>query len=109
MPFIRVAKVVMNPLDLFWHLANFFLPALGLGLLAPVLAKLLWRRTLRQRAYWRLAAWSGTAAAAALLAGVLVLERDGRMGTYAAMTLASALALWWAAFGSAQHPKRLKR
>jgi hypothetical protein len=99
----------MDPLDLFWHLANFFLPALGMGLLAPVLAKLLWRRTLRQRAYGRLAVWTGAAAVAALLAGVLVLERDGRMGTYAVMTLAGALALWWAAFGSAQHPRRRKR
>ena len=99
----------MSPLDLIWHLANFFAPALGLGLLAPALAKLLWRHTLRQRAYWRLAAWTGAAAAAALLVGVLVLERDGRMGTYVVMTVATALALWWAAFGSARRAKRLKR
>jgi hypothetical protein len=33
------------------------------------------------------------------LAGLVISGRDGRMVTYAAMTLACALALWWAGFG----------
>ena len=36
----------MGPLDAFWHLLNFFAPAVGVGLIAAALAKLLWRREL---------------------------------------------------------------
>ena len=33
-----------------------------------------------------------------LIGGLAVFGRDGRMATYAALVVASALALWWAGF-----------
>ena len=85
----------MGPLDLFWHLANLFAPALGMALIAPTLAKLLWRDALRAQSWAPLAVWVGLANAGVLVGGLLLLGRDGRMATYVAMVLASAGLLWW--------------
>ena len=93
----------MGPLDTWWHVANFFLPALGLGALSAALAKLLWRRQLAAVAWRRLAGPACAACAAVLLAGLVVFGRDGRMATYAAMGVACALTLWWRAFGPGRH------
>ncbi len=89
----------MGPLDTLWHLLNFFAPALGVGILAPAMAKLLWRRRLKPVAWTSLSLWATGGAAAALLAGLVVFGRDGRVATYALVVLASAVALWWAGFG----------
>lgn len=85
----------MSFLDGLIHLGNFFLPALGLGLIAAALCKLLWWRALRSVSLWRLARGAVGASAAVLLVGLLLLGQDGRMLTYAAMVAASAGALWW--------------
>jgi len=89
----------MSPLDMLWHVLNLFLPALGVGLLAPALAKLVWRRALKGVRYARLATWCAAAAALSLFASLLLLGRDGRIVGYLALVVASAGALWWAAFG----------
>ncbi|MDH4392494.1 MAG: hypothetical protein QE285_13865 [Aquabacterium sp.] len=88
----------MNAMDALWHLANLVAPALGLGLIAASLSKLLWRRALAPVAWRHLASWATGAAAVALLAGLVLTGRDGRMATYALMVLATAAALWWAGF-----------
>jgi hypothetical protein len=88
----------MGPLDALWHLLNLFGPALGTGLIAAVLAKLLWRRDLKAVPWRRLALWGCAAAAGVTLAGLVVFGRDGRMATYGAMVAAIALALWWRGF-----------
>ena len=89
----------MGPMDAFWHVANLFLPALGLGALAAALAKLFWRRELAAVAWTRLAGPACAACAAVVLAGLLLLGQDGKMATYAAMVAACALTLWWRGFG----------
>ncbi len=89
----------MGLLDAFWHLLNFFAPAAGVGLFASLLAKGFWRRELASVHWTRLAASAGLAAGAASLAGLVAFGRDGRMATYAALVVASALALWWSGFG----------
>ena len=89
----------MGPTDLLWHLLNLLAPGVSLGLIAAAGAKLVWRRDLAGVAYTRLAGWGAGAATAALLAGLVITGRDGRMATYAAMVLACAGALWWAGFG----------
>ena len=89
----------MGPLDALWHVANLFTPALALGALAAALAKLLWRRDLAGVPWKRLAGPACAASAAVTLAGLVLLGRDGRMATYAAMVLACALTLWWQGFG----------
>lgn len=89
----------MGFLDAVWHLLNFVAPALGLGLLSASFAKLCWRQALQGVPWRRLAAWSCGGAGVALVAGLLLSGRDGRMLTYLAMTVASAAALLWAGWG----------
>ena len=89
----------MDPLDAFWHLVNFPLPALGVGALAAAAAKLLWRRELASTSWLRLAGWASAAGVVALLAGLGFFGRDGQMASYARRGLAAAGALWWAGFG----------
>lgn len=84
----------------FWHVVNFLSPALGTGAIAAALVKLLWRRELKAVRWLRLATWAGAAGAVVLTAGFAILGRDGAMGTYAAMVVACAAALWWAGFGA---------
>ena len=89
----------MGPIDALWHLLNFFGPALGVGLLAPALAKLLWRRELAGASWKRLSAWAIGCCAAVLVAGLVVFGHDGKMMTYGAMVAACAVTLWWVGFG----------
>jgi hypothetical protein len=88
----------MGPIDAFWHLANLIAPGLGLGLIAAALAKLLWRRELAAVPWRRLATWAASASTVVLLGGLVISGRDGRMGTYGAMVMACAAALWWTGF-----------
>lgn len=84
----------MGPLDAFWHLLNFFMPAVGVGCLGAAAVKLLWRRETAGVAWRRLAVCGTGAGAVALLAGLVLFGRDGRMATYGLLVLAVALALW---------------
>ena len=88
----------MGPLDTLWHLLNLVAPAVGVGILASAMAKLLWWRRLKLVAWTSLSLWTTGVAAVALGAGLLIFGRDGRMTTYALMVLAGAVALWWAGF-----------
>ena len=85
----------MGPLDLLWHVLNLFGPAVGLGLLAPALAKLLWWRELRAVGWPGLVVWVTGAGAVVTLLGLVLLGRDGRMATYLALVTSAALVLWW--------------
>ena len=89
----------MGPLDALWHLGNLFVPALALAALNAGAAKLLWRRDLASVAWRRLAGWAALGNAAAVLTGLVVFGRDGKMATYAAMVVVSAFTLWWLGFG----------
>ena len=86
----------MGPLDAFWHVLNLFMPAVGVGGLGAAAVKLLWRRELAGVSWRRLALWGTGAGALALLAGLLLFGRDGRMATYGLLVLAVALAFWGA-------------
>ena len=88
----------MQPSDAFWHLTNFFAPAVVLGAIAAALTKLLWWRELGGVGFVRLWAWASAAGAITAVIGLVVFERDGRIATYVAMVLACAAALWWAGF-----------
>lgn len=93
----------MGVLDAFWHLLNFFAPAVGVGTIAALLAKLLWWRDLKSVSFWRMSAWAVLAGALALIAGLLWTGHDGQMLTYGAMVLMCTLALWWAGWGLKRH------
>ena len=45
--------------------------------------------------WWRLGAIGSGFAALALVGGLVTFAHDGRIVTYAAMVLATALSLWW--------------
>jgi hypothetical protein len=88
----------MGPLDAIWHLLNFVMPAFGVSLGTALMAKLLWRHELAGVRITRLASWGFAAGVMALVAGLVIFGRDGKMATYGAVVLATALALWWAGF-----------
>jgi hypothetical protein len=85
----------LSLLDALWHVLNFLAPALVVPLVATLLAKLVWRKALRSRQvvslWWPASAASG----AVLVVGLVVFERDGKMATYLALVLATAVVLWW--------------
>ena len=85
----------MTALNLFWHIANFVAPAIGMGALCALLCKLLWRRSLARATWFELAWKSSLAGIAVLAAGLAISGHDGRMGTYAALVVACALVPWW--------------
>ncbi|WP_374567811.1 hypothetical protein [Ideonella sp.] len=85
----------MGPLDALWHIANFFGPAIGVGLIASALCKLIWWKDLRAIAFSGLALWAMAAGAVALVGGLVIFGRDGRMATYGLLMATTALALWW--------------
>ena len=88
----------MDPLDIFWHLLNFFLPAAVVGAVAAGVVKLLWRRQLKAVALLALGQWAIGASALALTIGLWLFDRDGRLESYALMVLGCAVGLWWAGF-----------
>lgn len=89
----------MTPIDLLWHVLNLFAPAVGLGGLTVLLAKLMWWRRLKTAPWGPLLSWAVAAAAAASVAGLALWGRDGAMYTYAAMVVATALAVLLTGFG----------
>ena len=88
----------MQPTDALWHIANFFAPSLGVGLIAASATKWLWRRELVGVSWLRLGLWASAAMAVVSIGGLVVFERDGKMITYGSMLVACAAALWWAGF-----------
>ena len=87
----------MTLVDLALHGLDFLAPALGLGLLAGALARLALGRVYGGVGWLRLLVTPVAASAVALIAGLLWFGRDGRIETYAAMLLATALGLGWVA------------
>ena len=94
----------MSPLDAFWHLANLFGPAIGIGLIAPTLAMLLWLGKLKGMRWTGAVLWIASGCALVTVAGLLIFGRDGRMATYAAMVLVASATLWWRGWGRRSGP-----
>ena len=84
----------MDALDLFWHIANFVLPAVGVGAFTAGLCKLFWRKSLARHAWFTLAWQASAAGLAVLVAGLVITGHDGRMITYAGLVVACALVPW---------------
>lgn len=85
----------MGFLDGLNHALNFFLPALGMALLVPSLARLVWWKALSGAGWLRQVKWASIINAVVLIVGLLMTGRDGAMMTYAGLVLASALTVWW--------------
>ena len=85
----------MSFVDALNHALNFLLPALGMALLVPSLARLVWWKALSRAGWLRQVKWASLINVLMLVAGLLVTGRDGAMLTYAGLVLASALTVWW--------------
>lgn len=85
----------MGLLDALNHALNFFLPALGLAVLVPSLARLVWWKALRSAGWLRQVKWTAVANVGVLVLGLLLTGRDGAMLTYAGLVLSSAFMVWW--------------
>lgn len=90
------SPVHVSPLDAFWHLVNFFAPAVFLALFTTSAAKLAWRRQLRGTPWRRMFAWALAPTIVASIVGLVLTGRDGKMITYLAMVIAAALGVWLA-------------
>jgi ABC-type enterochelin transport system permease subunit len=87
----------MSLFGLLDHLLNFVAPALLVGLLVAVLAPPLMKKARPHHSWLIQGAINSGAGVLALLAGLLIFGRDGKMATYAAMVLACASCQWFAA------------
>ena len=85
----------MGAPDVLWHLLNLVAMGCLTGAVAAALACGLWWRALGARSWWRLAWPAAVVAACVQVLGLIVGGRDGRMSTYAAMIVATAVTLWW--------------
>ena len=91
----------MTLIGAFWHVLNFFAPALGISFWASMLAKLVWFKTLRGVPWRPLFLWACSGCTAVLVAGLVIFGNDGKVATYGAMVLACAACLWWRGFRKA--------
>lgn len=84
----------MGPLDTLNHLLNFLAPAAAMAVLMVLGARLLGWKSGAHRTTWAQAAIQFAVGSAVLLAGLVLLGRDGKMATYAALVLACATCQW---------------
>lgn len=84
----------MGPLDTLNHLLNFLAPAAAMAVLMVLGGRLLGWKSAASRATWAQAAIQFAVGCAVLLGGLVVLGRDGKMATYAALVLACASCQW---------------
>ena len=84
----------MNALDVLVHLLNFVAPALGTAGWLTVFSRLLFRQRTSAASMGVQFLLNALAGVAVLVLGVLLLGRDGKMLTYAALVLAMASVQW---------------
>jgi len=72
------------------HLVNLLAPALAVGALLPLLARLVRQGNAVRRSWLRQSALNALAGVAALLGGLVYFGHDDKMASYGAMLLACA-------------------
>ncbi len=84
----------MSLLDILLHLLNFSAPALVMALLLPLTARFFIKKQAPALAWWAQVAINFIVGVAALLAGLWLWSRDGKMAAYALLVLALATSQW---------------
>lgn len=84
----------MGPFDLLNHLLNFMAPAAWVAMAITVLARFFIPKRPAARSQSAQVAINFAVCLAALVLGLLVFGRDGKMATYAAMVLLGATSQW---------------
>ena len=93
-PFHASLCVFMDLAQALNHLLNFVAPAFVLALGLVLCARFLGMKTPLVQAWWAQAAITFAVGCLALLAGLWFFGNDGKMASYAALVLASALCQW---------------
>lgn len=84
----------MGPLDLLNHLVNFMAPAAWVAMAVTVVARFFMPKMPAVRSQSAQVAINFAVCLGALVLGLLVFGRDGKMATYAAMVLLGATSQW---------------
>ena len=84
----------MGPLDLFFHLLGFVLPALVVGVLLVLMARIFMPKPPSAPVWWLQVAINLIGGGMVLAAGLVFFGRDGKMATYAALVVACASSQW---------------
>ena len=84
----------MGLIDLLNHLLNFIAPAFLVALIVTLVALFFMKKQVVAGVFIRLAAINFAVCCLVLLAGLWLFGRDGKMSTYAAMTLLCATSQW---------------
>lgn len=86
----------MGPLDLIFHLLNFAIPALVVGVLVALVPPFFYGKRAVARSWYAQAAINFVVGLLALVAALAFFGHDGKMAGYAALVLAVASSQWWA-------------
>ena len=85
----------MGFIDLILHLLNFGAPAAFVALLMVFIPRFLMRKRPQVPVWWTQFAINFIVCLSALLIGLVVLGRDGKMLTYLALAVCCASSQWW--------------
>ena len=85
----------MGFIDLILHLLNFCAPAAFVALLMVFISPFLMRKRPKVPIWWAQFAINFVVCLSALLIGLVVLGRDGKMLTYLALAVCCASSQWW--------------
>ena len=84
----------MGPLDQLYHLANFFAPAIVVGVLLALVGPFVHKKSPVALGFIAQTAINCIAGAVALGLGLLFFGRDGKMASYAALLVFAATSQW---------------
>lgn len=87
--------MAMGPIDSFFHLLNWVAPALVVGGLTALAARIFINKRPASHSLLAQAAINSVVCMVVLLAGLWFFGHDGKMATYAALVLACASSQWW--------------
>ncbi|MEO5795512.1 MAG: hypothetical protein ABIP34_11465 [Rhodoferax sp.] len=85
----------MGPIDSFFHLLNFAAPALVVGVLVALAARIFMKNRPSAQRLPAQAAINFVVCLLVLFGGLWFFGHDGKMATYAALVLACATSQWW--------------
>ncbi len=85
----------MGPLDILNHLLNFVAPAMAMAGLLVIFSRVFMKKGGRTGSFRAQFVINFLVGAAVLVAGLLLLGRDGKMLSYLALVLAMATSQWW--------------
>jgi hypothetical protein len=84
----------MGPIDSFFHLLNFAVPALAVGGLTALAANIFMPKRPAAQHWWAQAAINSIVCLLVLLGGLWYFGHDGKMATYAVLALACGSSQW---------------